>query len=248
MVFYVVYRASKEYRNRRLIPKRLKALGCRRIVGSFWEVGDEKVGDVLKVLEGNQPVLLKRLRETRKPEFDKEDKLTDFGSLVVFAYQSERKEETSKIKKLLKKAPYIRLCRTVYAFSREHSNYDTKGNLIDARRFWMFAQETGENVKVFPRMVIVNSESIPILLERITKRIQKGIDAVVMGYLDLYHRAAKGEIDRKGLHEEQLKLYRRFISIKKLAIFYKKWLGTDFSKIITKPYPVMRKIRSMNTE
>jgi len=246
MVFYVVYRASQEFRNRRLIPKRLKALGCRRIIGSFWEVDDEKVSETLKVLRGNQPIVLKRLREIRRPEFDEESNLIDIGSLIVFAYKSEGKDETCRIIKILKKSPCIRLSRTVYAFCRGHSHYDNRGDLIDAKRFWVLVQEINENVKVFPRMVIVNNESIPELLERIRTRIEKGIGDVLTGYRDLYYGAVNGEIRRKEAHEQQLKLYRKFILMKKLANFYQKWLGMDFSKIITKPYALIRKTRTMD--
>jgi len=246
MVFYVVYRASEEFKNRRLIPRRLKALGCRRIRGSFWEVDDEKVNDVLKLLQGNQPILLRRLREIRKPKFDKESNLIDFGSLVVFVYRAEEKDEMSKIRKLLKRAPCIRLCRAVYAFSQNHSFFDSKKDLIDARGFWMLIQEIDKNVKVFPRMVIANSESVTVLLERVKMRIEKGINDIVMGYRDLYRRAVNGEIDKRNLREEQLKLDRKFNLIKKLSSFYEKWLRMDFSNTITRPYPFIRKIRSID--
>jgi len=247
MVLYAVYRASEEFKNRRLIPKHLKALGCRCVRRSFWEVDDEKVNDVLRVLKRNEPILLKRLREIRKPQFDEKNNLTDLGSLVVFVYKSGGKDEIDKIRNLLKRAPCIRLCRGVYAFYQEHSNFDSKGELIGARLFWSLAREDG-NIKVFPRMIIVNPESVTKLLEKITLRIEKGIDDVVAGYEDLYQRAIKGEIGKKDIREERLKLDRKFSSMKKLAKFYRKWLGIDFSKITTKPYTLIRKTRLMNTE
>lgn len=200
------------------------------------------------MLRQNQPILLKRLREVKKPRFNEENNLIDPGSLVVFAYRSEDKDDKNKIRELLKRAPCIRLGRAVYAFCQEYSHYDRKADLVDARRFRMLWQANNGNLRVFGRMVIVNVECVPALLEKLTARIDKGINDVVAGYEALYQRAMRGEIGMKDLREEQSKLERRFNLVKKLARFYEKWLRIDFSKIITKPYPIIRKVRSLNAE
>jgi len=248
MVSYVVYKASEEFKNRRLIAKRLKTLGCRCIRRSFWEVDEERVNDVLNVLRGNQPILLKRLREVRRSRFDRENNLIDFGSLVVFVYKSGKKDRVDKIRSLLKKAPCIRLCNGVYAFCQEPSFFEGQEGLIDAKLFWILAKEIDETIRVFPRTVIVNSESAVRLLEDVKMRIEKEINDVAMGYRTLYQKAINGEVTEKDSRREQMNLKRKFVLIKRLAVFYEKWLKIDFSNIVTRPYPFMRKTRLISIE
>jgi len=64
---YVVYRAPKESKNRSAIPNRLKSLGCKRLHEAFWRIRDDEIRKVLNVLAKNQPILLKRIREVKKP-------------------------------------------------------------------------------------------------------------------------------------------------------------------------------------
>jgi len=246
MVLYFVYKASKEYKNRGLIPKRLKALGCRRVCRSFWAVDDDKTNDVLKVIRENQPILLKRSREIKKPRFDDEDNLIDIGSLVIVAYNAE-KVEKGKVRGWLRKTPYIRLCRSVYAFCQNPSQYDRKGKLVDVSRFFSFIKEVDEDAKIFPRMIIINtnSDSIHILLERVRMRIEKEVDEVFRYYRSLLQMVVDSKIDKKRLNEEEKKLYKRFLSIKRIANFYDKWLKVDFARDMMKIYPVTRKLQSV---
>jgi len=119
MVLYVVYRASRESKDRSVLPRRLKALGCRRVRRSFWEVDGEKVNRVLKVLEKNQPILLKRVREIKKPRIVRNKGVSELGSLVIVMYATPKEAKREKIRNFLRNEPYIRLCRSVYPFSQK---------------------------------------------------------------------------------------------------------------------------------
>ena len=202
----------------------------------------------MRVLQKNQPVLLKRVREIRKPCFVKGKGVGELGSLVVIAYKVPKEVKREKIKNILKKAPCIRLCRSVYAFCTEHTRFDKNRELIDARRFWEFIREIDENVAFIPRVVVVNSDSVERLLEQVKKRVEKEIDNIVRGYKGLCQKANRGEIDKQYIHSELPKLKRRFVTVKKIAAFYEKWLKLDLSKSLIKPYPTMKKLRFMINE
>jgi hypothetical protein len=241
MVVYLAYKASKDYNNRGLIPKRLKASGCICICKSFWEVDDEKVKSVLNIVRDNQPILIRRTRDLRKPKFDEKDHLIEFGSLIVAVYNAE-KDEKGKIRRLLRKTPYLRLCRSVYAFCQTYSQYDEKSDVLDISWLLTLMREVDVDVKLFPRMNIINADPISILLERVRKRVEHEVNEVIEDYKYLLQKANDKNIDKRSLIEQQKKLHRKFLLIKKKASFYEKWLKIDLTKAKMKIYPVTRKL------
>lgn len=242
MVLYVAYRASRKLKDRSLIPRRLRALGCTHVHKSFWKVEEEKVNKVLRILYKNQPVLLKRIREIRKARFVKEKGISEFGSLVIVTYEIPKEAKREKIRNFLKKAPCIRLCRSVYAFYQEHSRFDEDNELVDAQRFLRFIQELQGNVKVIPRVVVVNSDSVEGLLEETRKRVEHEFSHIAKCSKELYDRVSKGEEDIQKIHCSLSKLKRRFIAVKKVASYYEKWLGMNFTNSLVKTYATFRKI------
>ena len=245
MVLYVVYRASRESKDRSVLPHRLKALGCRQMRRSFWEVDEEKVNRVLKVLEKNQPILLKRVREIRKPRFVRNKGVSELGSLVIVMYATPKEEKREKIRNVLRKAPYIRLCRSVYAFSQKHSLFDKNNELVDAMKFTDFIEEIREYVKVIPRVVIVNKGSIERLLEETRQRVENEISDINRCCRELYNKALEEEHEVRRIRNLLSKNRGRFVTVKKVAAFYKKWLGMDFSRSLMKTYRAVAKVNSI---
>jgi len=249
MVFYIVYRASKEYKNRSLIPKRLETLGCKRICSSFWEANERRINEVLKVVSDNQPILLKRIRDIRKPMYDAEGNIIDFGSLIIATYNAER-DESGKIKGLLRKAPYIKLCRSVYAFCQDNDQYGKKKrDAFNINHLFSLMKESDRDARIIPRIIIVNStEATDILLERVRLRIAKKTEKILDGYKNLMCALVEEHIDKKRLFEEEKKLYSEFVSLRKIAVFYERWLRIDFAKEIMRVYSVIRKLQSLKTD
>jgi hypothetical protein len=245
MVLYVVYRAPRESKDRSVLPRRLKELGCRRVHRSFWEVDEEKVNRVLKALEKNQPILLKRVREIRKPRFVRSKGVSELGSLVIVMYATPKEAKREKIMNFLRKAPYIRLCRSVYAFSQKHSLLDKNNELVDALKFAAFIKGTREDVKVIPRVVIVNKGSIERLLEETRQRVENEISDINRCCKELYDRVLGGEHEIRRVSDSLSKNRRRFIAVKKVAAFYEKWLGMDFSRSLMKAYRAVAKVNSI---
>ncbi len=241
MVIYLAYRASKDCNNRGLIPKRLKAFGCKCICKSFWEVDDEKLKNALNIVRGNQPIILRRTRDLRKPKFDEGGRLIEFGSLIVAVYNPE-KDEKGKIRRLLRKTPYLRLCRSVYAFCQTYSQYNEKSDVLDISWLLTLIRDIDVDVKLFPLMNIMNTDQISILLERVRKRVEHESNEVIEDYKYLLQRVNDKNIDMQSLVEHQKRLYRRFFLIKKKANFYEKWLKIDLTKSKMKIYPLTRKL------
>ncbi|MEM2960012.1 MAG: hypothetical protein QXU67_00240 [Candidatus Bathyarchaeia archaeon] len=249
MVFYIVYRASKEHKNRGLIPKRLETLGCKRICNSFWEVNERKIDEALKVVSGNQPILLKRTRDIRKPEYDGEGNLVDFGSLIIVTYNTDR-DESGRIRGLLAKTPYIRLCRSVYAFSQNDNLYSNKRRkIVNMNELFTLIKENDESSKILPRMIIMNgAEATEILIERVKLRVANKAEKILDGYKNLIQTIFDGEIEKRRLIEEEKKLYSEFASLRRIAIFYERWLRVDFAKDMMRVYSAIRKLQTSKSE
>lgn len=244
MVLYVVYRAPKESKGRSVLPHRLKALGCKRLHRAFWEINEGKVNKVLKVLEKNQPILLKRVREIRKPRFVRNKGISELGSLVIVMYATPREVKREKIRNILKRAPCIRLCRSVYAFYQKHSLFDKDHQLVDAQKFTEFVKGIQEDVKVIPRVVIVNTYSIERLLQEIRERVEGESSDIIRCCKELYRKALMGDNIRL-IKDSLSKKNRRFLTVKKVAAFYEKWLRMDFSRSLMKSYRAIKKVNSI---
>lgn len=244
MVLYVVYRAPKESTGRSAIPHQLKRLGCHQLHRAFWRINEEKVRKVLKILENNQPILLRRLREIRNPQLAKKKEFTGLGSLVIVLFSVPQGANREKVKNFLRRAPCLRLRRSVYAFSQKHTFYDKERKLADALKFVNFIREMGGEVKILSRVVIVNKSSVERLLRETRERIETRVIEIVMSCKELYGKALKVN-DPAVLSDRFSRIKRRYLSLKKIAAFYEGWLKMDFSKKMMRAYHAIRKVNSV---
>ena len=247
MVLYVVYRAPTESKRRSTIPSRLKALGCQQLHRAFWKIEEKEAHRVLKVLENNQPVLLKRLREIKNPQLAKKKEFKGFGSLVLVMFKLPKEANREKVKNFLRKAPCIRLRRSVYAFCQKHRLYDKEQKLVDAREFVNFIRALGGEVKIFSRVVIVNRESAKRLLQETREHIEKEVIKIVGSCKEFYMNARNGG-DLVQLRDRFARIRRRFATLKKVAAFYEAWLKVDFSKKLMTAYHALRRVNSVIQE
>ncbi len=244
MVLYVVYRAPKDSTSRSAIPHRLKKLGCQQLHRAFWKVNEERTRNVLKVLENNQPILLRRLREIRNPQLAKKKEFTGLGSLIIVLFSVPQGANREKVKNFLRKAPCLRLRRSVYAFSQKHIFYDKEKKLVDALKFVNFLREMEGEVKVLPRVVIINKSSVERLLQETRERVEKSVVEIVESCKELYRKVLK-ENDSTLLSDRFLRIKRRYLTLKKIATFYEGWLKLDFSKNLMRAYHALRKVNSI---
>jgi hypothetical protein len=244
MVLYVVYRAPVESKRRSTLPHRLKTLGCQQLHRAFWKIDEKKAHRVLKVLENNQPILLKRLREIKNPQLARKKEFTGFGSLVLVMFRLPKEANREKVKNFLRRAPCIRLRRSVYAFCLKHRFYDREQKLVDTLKFVNFIKALGGEVKIISRVVIVNRESAKRLLQETREHVEKEVVKIVGSCKELYMKARSGD-DLGLLRDRFSRIRRRYSTLKKVAAFYEGWLKIDCSKKLMRAYHALRKVNSV---
>ena len=244
MVLYVVYRAPIESTARSAIPNRLKELGCQQLHRAFWKIDEKKVHRVLKVLENNQPILLKRLREIKNPKLAKKKAFSGLGSLIVVTFTLPKGANREKVTSFLRRAPCIRLRRSVYAFSQKHSLYEKEPKFVDALKLVNFIRDMQGNVKIISRVVIVNTTSVERLLQETGERVEHGVADIVRSCKEMYKKARTGN-DYAVLRDRFSRIKRRFLILKKIATIYEEWLKIDFSKSIMRAYHALRKVNAV---
>lgn len=246
MVLYVVYKAPLESTARSGIPNRLKELGCQQLHRAFWKIDEKKAQRVLKVLENNQPILLKRLREIKNPKLAKKKKFSGLGSLIVVTFTLPKGANREKVMNFIRRAPCIRLRRSVYAFSQKHSLYEKEPKLVDALRLVNFIRDMEGNVKIISRVIIVNTTSVERLLQETRDRIEHGVIDIISSCKELYRKAHISN-DYALLRDRFSRIKRRFLILKKIAAVYEEWLKIDFSKNIMRAYHALRKVNAVIT-
>ena len=205
---------------------------------------EDKIGDVTRTLRKNRPIIMKRSRKFERPRSTNEGKISEVGSLIVIAYKGSKRDRM-KIDVFLRRAPCIRLCRGVYAFSQWHKRFDKGEELVDATKFWNFIREVDENAVVISRLIIDNSESIAKILEETRTRVEKKIEGIIEGNRNLYQKMRQGEGDREYVLSTARKLRKKFVTVKKLSNFYVRWLRLNLSHLLIRPYSSFRKVNSL---
>lgn len=246
MVLYVVYRASKDYSNRSLIPSRLRAVGCRQINRSFWEFDRWKLGKVLAVLGRNQPVILKRTKEVRKRSIA-DGRLVDLGSLTVVSFKVP-KSEKERVRSFLRRAPCIRLCRRVYAFYQRFSQFDLKDGLVGVDDLVDFIREVGGEVELFPNLVIFDERSLMRLVDETRRSMDEEFFGITQNSVRMYGECLNNGCGQKQLGDALRKLRRQFVAAKKRAVYHEKWMRVDFSRSMMKAYRALLKLRRYSLE
>ncbi len=248
MTLYLVYRAPRSLKDRSLIPKKLRSLGCTPLRRSLWKVKKEQLSKVLRILAENRPILLKRTREIRKPQIMKEGGIPELGSLVLVTYRLPKDVNRGKVRRILLRTPCIRLCRSVYAFPQNQIHLDKDKKLIDAHRFSNFIQEMGGNVKVVPRVVVANPKDAEYLLQETRERFRKRLLEIVKQCKNLYPMINTEGSDPYWIQKKLTELKKRYVALKNVANFYEKWLGINLSKDLLKPYRAIKKVHHTISE
>ncbi len=229
MPIYVVYKTSRNIKDRSAIPRVLRAMGCIQLHRALWAVEEENISEVLRMLREHQPILLRRQREITKPAWDKKNNICDFGSLYLVAF-SVPKERRKVLSRALKKVACIPLCRGVYAFPQKRRFSDDK----DRANFDLFnlINENRGNARVIPRMHIEDRDTTEKLVDMITNHIKKEISDVITTSITFLQEI--NDEDKKKMRKEKIDLKKRFADIKKAANGYTEWLSINFSKEISK--------------
>ena len=244
MALYVVYRTPLESKARSAIPRRLKQLGCQQLHRAFWKIDEKKMHDVLKVLKNNHPVIMKRLREIKNPKLAKKEAFSGLGSLMVLTFTLPKGANREKVTNFLRKAPCIRLRRSVYAFSQKRSVNEKVTKLATVSKFANFIREIGGDVKIISRVVILNPVAVESLLNETKDRIEQSVLNIVSSCKKLYVKAS-AEKDYELIRGEFTRLKRRYLTLKKVCAVYTVWLKIDFTKTLMRAYHALRKVNTI---
>jgi hypothetical protein len=241
MTFYVVYRAPRNNKKRGIIPSELRSLGCIQLHKSLWEVQEEKTKKVLQILQKHEPILLRRTREIRKPEWNRNGVVTDIGSLSIIAYNIPNNKR-KVVNRALWKTPCIRLCRAVYAFPQRHTTID-KNKPADA--ILNLIQTNEGDAKVIPRIVIEDSASIQQVVNEIEERIKQEASDIILLSERLSIKIKENGNNMADSAEKLANLKQKYSMLKKVANEYEKWLKLNFSKNILKTYRTIKKTNDL---
>jgi len=241
MVYYVVYKASKNYSNRSLIPNRLRAMGCRQINRGFWEVNRERISEVLKVLQRNQPIVLKRTRGVRKRHIAN-GRVQDIGSLILVSFNVP-KSERERLRRLVKAAPCIRLCRGVYAFYQRQSKLDRENGLASVDKLINFVRDMGGSVRVFPKLTVVGEGSTQRLIEEAKRQMENEIKEITQGRSELNAKLLSKQYSREYFLYHLSRIKRQYAILNRKAKYFSRWLAIDTSKSLMKAYRSLIKVR-----
>ena len=229
MPIYVVYKTSRNKKDRSAIPRMLRALGCIQLHRALWAVEEKNISEVLRMLGEHQLVLLRRQREITKPAWDKKNNICDFGSLYLVAF-SVPKERRKVLSRALKKVACIPLCRGVYAFPQKRRFSDDKDSAIF--HLLKLINENGGNARAIPRMRIEDRDSTEKLVDMIINHIKEEISDVMATSITFLQEI--NDEDKEKMRKEKIDLEKRFGDVKKAANGYTEWLGINFSKEISK--------------
>lgn len=244
MVYYVVYKAAKNYSNRGLIPAGLRGLGCRQINKTFWEFDKEKTYRVLRLLDKNRPVILRRIKEVRKRSII-HGKIQDLGSLIVVTYKAPR-EKSETIRNFAQKAPCIRLCSRVYAFYQRQQKFDSENKLIDAQGLAAFIKELNGEVRLIPKIVALNEQSTQRLTDETKQHMEREILGIIQKCKQVYDEVLGNECSNEKVSETLRRLRARYVRAERKAGFYSAWMAVDLSRDVRKAYKALLKLRHLS--
>jgi hypothetical protein len=248
MVYYVAYKPPPVRESRTQLVHQLKTMGLKQVRGSLWVVEAKDLSAAKALLQEHSPVIMKRIREIRKPSFMKDLGRSDLGNLIVVAYRIIDKEEREKVENRAKTVPCLRISRGVCAFPQRQSFFDKNSKFMDASRFYEYVREFDDSAVMIPRLIFVNSGAVERLTEETRRRIEREVWSIIEGFKALYQRMMRDEIDRRHVLKTARKLRKRFAIVKRLATFYGEWLNVDLSKSAMKPYPAIKKVRLLFEE
>jgi len=90
----------------------------------------------------------------------------------------------------------------------------------------------------------VNRDSVERLLQETRERVERENSDIVRCCKELYGKALGGN-DVRLIKDSLSKCKRRFLTVKKVAAFYEKWLNIDFSRSLIKSYKAVKKVNSI---
>jgi ribosomal protein S15P/S13E len=220
-------------------------LGCRRFNNLFWQVPVPRLEDVVSYHELRDLVVLKRSRNLIRQSVNCDGDTVELCSFVVIAYKSRATSKKTRkiIQRALQRAPYFKLCPSVYAFPQlrkpkaveyrtEVQHHDKKRKVTTPGEFFDILNGLDCNVLALPRMVVMNSSMCRILIERMktTRRVQCRKLIQTCKDISSHIRFHGEDASSKALRLKLSEVKYRYRAIRAVLSFFKKQMNIDMSK------------------
>jgi hypothetical protein len=205
----------------------------------------QRLEDVLSYPELKDLVVLKRSRNLVRQAVNCDGDIVELCSFVVIAYKCRipSKKARKVIQRALQRAPYFKLCPSVYAFPQLRrpraleyyarvKHHDRKLKITTPGEFFDTLNGLDCSVLALPRMVVMNSSMCRTLVERMktTRRVQcrKLIQSCknIANYIHLQSEYVSSKALRLKLSEVKY----RYRAIRAVLTFFRKQMNIDMSK------------------
>jgi hypothetical protein len=223
----------------------LHSLGCKRFNNLFWRVPVHRLEDVLSYGELKDLIVLKRSRNIMRQTINCDGDNVELSSFVVIAYKLKTPTKKSRkiIQRALQRAPYFKLCPSVYAFPQlrkpkpledktKIQHPDKKRRMTTPGEFFDLLNEFDCNILALPRMIVMNSSMYRILIERMktTRRVQCRKLIQTCRSISAMIRFQNEYTSSKALKLRLSEVKYRYRAIRAVLSFLKKQMNIDMTK------------------
>lgn len=205
----------------------------------------QRLEDVLSYPELKDLVILKRSRNLVHQSVNCDGDIVELFSFVVIAYKCKiaSKKTRKIIQRALQRAPYFKLCPSVYAFPQLRKpealeyysrvkHHDRKLRITTPGEFFDTLNGLDCSVLALPRMVVMNSSMCRTLVERMktTRRVQCRKLIQTCKNIENYIRLQSEYASSKALRLKLSEVKYRYRAIRAVLTFFKKQMNIDMSK------------------
>jgi hypothetical protein len=241
---YLAYMPSENL-DRTLTSSFLRSLGCNRFNKLFWRVPAQRLEDIISYRGLENVVVLKRSRNLVRQAFDCDGDIVELCSFVVIAYKSNTSSKKTRkiIQRALQRAPYFKLCPSVYAFPQLRKlktleyysrikHDDKKQRITTPGEFFDILNGLDCRVLTLPRMAVMNSSMCRILVERMKTARRAQCRKLIQACKNIASSISlqSGYSSTKALKLKLSEIRYRYRAIRAVLMFFKKQMNINMSK------------------
>lgn len=248
--YYLAYRPSKEYAERRRLADDLAALGAVRLHYSLWRIPSKIVKPVLQLLRGRHAIIMKRSRGIAAPTLSYEKGTVDLGSVAVIAYRLPRSSSRKRaaLSRALSGLPAMKIGRCLYLIphlkASKISSY-RRTILTSSDLFKLFEEEGIEVTRLTHLRVVYPTNQEPLRRAFVETQINK-IERLILACRRLRETIRTGGLDDTIRLRKLLSAYRRrYRSLKGIVFFLHREMGVDLRPALKRAYVALTSCRTL---
>jgi len=240
--YYLTYTPSK-FADMAAISSHLHSLGCSSFNKFFWRVPVHQLRSVLTFRGLENVVILKRSRSLVKNAIDDKNGIVELGSLVIVGYRLNRPSTRTRkiIQRALQRAPYFRLCPSVYALPqlkklRSMSQASDKREMTTPGRLIDILGKLDCRVLRLSRITVLDSSMGILLVERMKVTRRARCRKLIQACKRIENSIRlQGEIlSTKAFRLKLSEIKFRYRAMRTVLGFFKREMNIDVSKELVK--------------